>query len=101
MDDTLIWCALIGAVAYVTRAAFPSYYELTKVRQDRLEAINNAVDDNEQVMLGMGEELEKLQSDVAGHLTRLDDMEAALGYVAIAAGFKMEDEITSPTEEKT
>lgn len=74
MDETLIWCALIGAVAYVTRAAFPSYYELTKVRQDRLEAINNAVDDNEQVMLGMGEELEKLQSDVAGHLTRLDDL---------------------------
>ena len=101
MDETLIWCALIGAVAYVTRAAFPSYYELTKVRQDRLEAINNAVDDNEQVMLGMGEELEKLQSDVAGHLTRLDDIEAALSYVAIAAGLKMADEITSPTEEKT
>lgn len=74
MDETLIWCALIGAVAYVTRAAFPSYYELTKVRQDRLEAINNAVDDNEQVMLGMGEELEALRSDVAGHLSRMDDL---------------------------
>ena len=85
MDETLIWCALIGAVAYVTRAAFPSYYELTKVRQDRLEAINNAVDDNEQVMLGMGEELEKLQSDVAGHLTRLDDLEgnAIVGLRAV------------------
>lgn len=104
MDETLIWCALIGAVAYVTRAAFPSYYELTKVRQDRLEAINNAVDDNEQVMLGMGEELEKLQSDVAGHLTRIDDLEAQMkGHAeeldeAILAGADVEDDLTKRVE---
>lgn len=74
MDETLIWCALIGAVAYVTRAAFPSYYELTKIRQDRLDIINDAVDDNEQTMLAMGKKLEDLQSDLAGYFTRLGDM---------------------------
>ena len=85
MDDTLIWCALIGAVAYAIKPMLPTYYELTKVSQHRLDAINDAVDDNEQVMLGMGEELEKLQSDVAGHLTRLDDLEgnAIVGLRAV------------------
>ena len=34
-------------------------------------------------MLAMGRKLEELQSDVAGHLTRLDDLETAM---AIAAG---------------
>lgn len=80
MDETLIWCALIGAVAYVTREAFPSYYELTKNKWGRIDAINDAVDDNEQTMLAMGKRLEELQSDVAGLLTRLDDMDEALAH---------------------
>lgn len=75
MDETLIWCALIGAVAYVTERAFPSYYELTKAKWGRIDAINDAVDDNEQTMLAMGKKLEGVQSDVAGLLTRLDDID--------------------------
>jgi len=81
MDETLIWCALIGAVAYVTKDAFPSYFELTRGRsKHRLDAINDAVDDNEQTMLAMGKRLEELQSDVAGLLTRLDDMDETLAH---------------------
>lgn len=75
MDETLIWCALIGAVAYVTRGAFPSYYELTKAKHGRIDAINDQVDDNEQTMLAMGKKIEDMQSDIAGHLTRLDDID--------------------------
>jgi hypothetical protein len=75
MDETLIWCALIGAVAYVTRGAFPSYYELTKAKHGRIDAINDQVDDNEQTMLAMGKKIEDMQSDIAGHLTRIDDLE--------------------------
>jgi len=94
MDDALIWCALIGAVAYAIKPMLPTYYELTKVRQHRLDAINDAVDDNEQTMLAMGKKLEDLQSDIAGNLTRIDDLQQALAYVAIAAGLK------PPAEEK-
>ena len=85
MDDNFVWCALIIAMAYIFRDTLPTYRELTESGSRRLEAINNAVDDNEQVMLGMGEELEKLQSDVAGHLTRLDDLEgnAIVGLRAV------------------
>ena len=85
MDETLIWCALIGAVAYVTREAFPSYYELTKNKHGRIDAINDAVDDNEQTMLAMGRKLEEVQSDVAGLLTRLDDIDgrAIVGLRAV------------------
>ena len=81
MDEALIWCAVIGAVAYAIKPMLPTYYELTKVSQHRLDVINATIDDNEQVMLGMGEELESLQSDVAGYLTRLDDLEARVGVV--------------------
>ena len=85
MDDTLIWCALIGAVAYAIKPMLPTYYELTKVSQHRLDIINDAVDDNEQTMLAMGKKLEDLQSDIAGHLTRLDDIDgrAIVGLRAV------------------
>jgi hypothetical protein len=82
MDDNFVWCALIIAMAYVFGKTFPKYMvRLGRRERSRLESglesINVAVDDNEQVMLGMGGELEKLQSDVAGHLTRLDDAKKA------------------------
>ena len=77
MDDNFVWCALIIAMAYIFRDTLPTYRELTESSSRRLDAINDAVDENEQVMLGMGEELKALQSDVAGHLTRLDDAKEA------------------------
>ena len=77
MDDNFVWCALIIAMAYIFRDTLPTYRELTESSSRRLDAINDAVDENEQVMLGMGEELKDLQSDVAGHLTRLDDAKEA------------------------
>lgn len=94
MDETLIWCALIGAVAYVTKGAFPSYYELTNVRrhsldnmrddiidlEKRVDAINNAVDDNEQELMGAIKKIEDMQSDIAGHLTRLDDTDKTVSH---------------------
>ena len=94
MDDNFVWCALIFALAYVGRNMLPSYYELTKAKHGRIDAINDALDDNEQTMLAMEKKLQDLQSDVAGHLTRLDDFEVALGYVAMANG------IRPPVEEK-
>jgi chromosome segregation ATPase len=91
MDDNMVWCALICALAYVGRNMLPSYYEITSVRRHNLDnmrddilrleqsvdAINNAVDDNEQELMGAIKQLEELRSDVAGHLTRLDDMKEA------------------------
>ena len=77
MDDNFVWCALIIAMAYIFRDTLPSYSELTEGGSRRLNAINDAVDDNEQTMLAMGKRLEELQSDIAGHLTRLDDMKEA------------------------
>lgn len=74
MDETLIWCALIGAVAYAIKPMLPTYYELTKVSQHRLDIINDAVDDNEQTVLAVAKRVEDMQSDMAGHLTRLDDL---------------------------
>lgn len=81
MDEALIWCALIGAVAYAIKPMLPTYYELTKVSQHRLDLINDTIDDNEQTMLAMGKKLEELQSDIAGYLTRLDDLEARVEVV--------------------
>ncbi len=101
MDETLIWCALIGAVAYVTKGAFPSYYELTSFRRHsldnmhdeimaledsvetlikRVDAINNQVDDDEQDLMGALKKIEDMQSDIAGHLTRLDDMDKTVSH---------------------
>ena len=77
MDDNFVWCALIIAMAYIFRDTLPTYSELTESSSRRLDAINDAVDDNEQTMLAMGRKLEDLQSDVAGHLTRLDDAKEA------------------------
>ena len=112
MDDNMIWCTLIAAVAYSIKDMIPSHYEMfhrarakdvadvmdevnhldklfsehnlricgleerVEILIKRVDAINDAVDDNEQTMLGMGKKLEDLQSDVAGHLTRIDDLEA-------------------------
>ena len=77
MDDNFVWCALIIAMAYIFRDTLPTYRELTESSSRRLDAINDAVDDNEQTMLAMGKKLKDLQSDVAGHLTRLDDANEA------------------------
>jgi len=90
MDDKMVWCALIFALAYISRNMFPSYYELTNIRRHSLDnmrddilrletsvdAINNAVDDNEQELMGALKKIEDMQSDIAGHLTRIDDLEA-------------------------
>jgi len=97
MDDNMVWCALIFALAYVGRNMLPSYYEITSVRRhsldnmrddilsleesvgiliDRVDAINNAVDDNEQELMGAIKKIEDMQSDIAGHLTRIDDLVA-------------------------
>lgn len=81
MDENFVWCALIFALAYILRDTLPTYRELTESSSRRLDAINNAVDDNEQTMLAMGEKLEDLQSDIAGYLTRLDDLEERVGVV--------------------
>ena len=89
MDDNMVWCALIFALAYVGRNMLPSYYEITNVRRHNLDkmrndilrletsvdAINNAVDDNEQELMGALKKIEDMQSDIAGHLTRIDDLE--------------------------
>jgi peptidoglycan hydrolase CwlO-like protein len=90
MDENMVWCALIFALAYVGRNMLPSYYEITSVRRHNLDkmrndilrletsvdAINNAVDDNEQELMGALKNIEDMQSDIAGHLTRIDDLEA-------------------------
>ena len=95
MDDNMVWCALIFALAYISRNMLPSYYEITSVRRHSLDnmrddilrletsvdAINNAVDDNEQELMGALKKIEDMQSDIAGHLTRIDDLEEnARGY---------------------
>jgi hypothetical protein len=88
MDDNFVWCALIFALAYIGRNMLPSYYELTSFRrhsldnmhdeimalEDRADAISDAVDDSDKTMLAMGKKLGEVQSDVAGHLTRIDDL---------------------------
>jgi hypothetical protein len=106
MDDNVVWCALILAVAYVSRHMLPSYYEITSVRRHsldnmrddilaleesvetlikRVDAINNQVDDDEQDLMGALKKIEDMQSDVAGHLTRLDDIDgrAIVGLRAV------------------
>ena len=75
MDDNFVWCALIIAMAYIFRDTLPTYRELTESSSRRLDAINDAVDDNEQTMLAMGKKIGEMQSDLAGHLTRIDDLE--------------------------
>jgi hypothetical protein len=75
MDDNFVWCALIIAMAYIFRDTVPSYRDLTdRYDRSRLDSINDAVDDNEQTMLAMGRKLGEMESDVAGLLTRLDDI---------------------------
>ena len=97
MDDNFVWCALIFALAYISRNMLPSYYEITSVRRHsldnmrddilaledsvetlikRVDAINNQVDDDEQDLMGALKKIEDMQSDIAGHLTRMDDLEA-------------------------
>jgi len=82
MDDNFVWCVLIGALAYVFRDTLPSYRELTDwYDAKRLDSINDAVDDNEQTMLAIANRVDEMQSDVAGHLTRIDDLEARIAVV--------------------
>jgi predicted nucleic acid-binding Zn-ribbon protein len=80
MDENMVWCALIFALAYVGRNMLPSYYELTNVRRHRLDnmqddllalgervdAINNAVDDNEQDLMDALNRIEVLERKTAG-----------------------------------
>lgn len=82
MDNNFVWCALIFAMAYILRDTVPSYRDLTD-RYDRsqLDSINDAVDDNEQTMLAMGAKIEEMQSDLAGDLTRLDDLEGRVSVL--------------------
>jgi ParB-like chromosome segregation protein Spo0J len=80
MDETLIWFALIGAVAYIIKPMLPNYYELIKARQSRLDTINDAIDDNERTMLAIGRKVGDLQSDIAGYLTRLDDLNETVNH---------------------
>lgn len=89
MDDNFVWCALIFAMAYIFRDTVPSYSELSNMYdRRRVDAINRAVNDNEQTMLAIGSANEKMQrrlevleSDVGGHFTRLDDVEErVIGY---------------------
>lgn len=96
MDDNFVWCALIFALAYVGRNMLPSYYEITSFRrhsldnmrddisrlEESVDAINNAVDDNEQELMGAIRQIEEMQSDLAGHLTRIDDLASKPGEEA-------------------
>lgn len=81
MDETLIWCALIGAAAYVIRGAVPSYYQLTSNRPyARLDAVNDDLDDLEQEVAGLRkriEGLEKLDETVTHNCLRLAVLEDA------------------------
>lgn len=110
MDDTLIWCALIGAVAYAIKPMLPTYYELTKVSQHRLDAINDAVDDMEQTVLAIGSANEKMQrrlevleSDAGGSLTRLDDLNETVEHnclrLAVLEGAALDAKTGTPANE--
>ena len=87
MDDNMVWCALIFALAYVSRNMFPSYYEITSVRrhsldnmrddilslEERVDAINNQVDDDEQDLMGALNRIEALERKTAGLAEKADD----------------------------
>jgi hypothetical protein len=74
MDDNVVWCALILAVAYVSRHMLPSYYEITSVRRHSLDNMRDDILALEEGADAISEKLEGVQSDVAGHLTRIDDI---------------------------
>jgi len=87
MDDNVVWCALILAVAYVSRNMLPSYYEITSVRrhsldnmrddiialEDRADAISDAVDDNKQDLMDALNRIEALEQKAAGLAEKADD----------------------------
>ena len=91
MDDNFVWCALIFALAYVARNMLPSYYEITSFRRHSLDnmrddisrleqsvdAINNAVDDNEQELMGALKKIEDLDETVTHNCLRLAVLEDA------------------------
>lgn len=82
MDENFVWCALIFALAYVLRDTLPSYRDLRDMYNGkRIDAIYDAIDDNGRTMLAIGRKVGDLQSDVAGYLTRLDDLEARVEVV--------------------
>jgi hypothetical protein len=74
MDDNVVWCALILALAYISRHMLPSYYEITSVRRHSLDNMRDDIIDLEERADAISESLEGVQSDVAGHLTRIDDL---------------------------
>jgi hypothetical protein len=71
---TTLVCATILGVMYMFKNIWRDCI-LDVSLGEGVNAINDAVDDNEQTMLAMGRRLEELQSDIAGHLTRLDDID--------------------------
>ena len=91
MDENFVWCALIFALAYVGRNMLPSYYELTNFRrhgldnmiddisrlEESVDAINNAVDDNEQELMGAIKRVEDLDETVTRNCLRLAVLEDA------------------------
>jgi hypothetical protein len=102
MDDNFVWCALIFALAYVGRNMLPSYYEITSFRRhsldnmrddilaleesveiliERVDAINDAVDKNEQELMGAIKRVEDLDETVTHNCLRL----AVLEDVALSA----------------
>ena len=49
--------------------------ESVEILIKRVDAINDAVDANEKDLMGALKKIEEMQSDIAGHLTRLDDID--------------------------
>lgn len=78
MNETLIWCALIGAAAYVIRGAVPSYYQLTSNRpKARLDAVIDDLDDLEQKVTGLLDQIKDLDETVTHNCLRLAVLEDA------------------------
>jgi len=43
MDETLIWCALIFALAHVAKGMLPTYYDMNSGRRHSLNNIQNDI----------------------------------------------------------
>lgn len=103
MDETLIWFAVIGAMAYIIKPMLPNYYELIKARQSRLDTINDAIDDNDRTMLAISRKVGDLESDVAGYLTRLDDLNETVTHnclrLAVLEGAVLDAKAGMPANE--
>jgi len=93
MNETLVWCALIFALAYVAKGMLPTYYDMNSARRHsldnmrddiygleesveilitRVDAINDAVDANEQELMGAIKRFKDLDETVPGNEARHD-----------------------------